>query len=142
TGDALRRAVDRLGGTFESCAPGEPDEWLTGTIDPGRGASFPARCSATVDSEDGFAVVRLRFVTPPDAPPVTFGRYFADTVEQRPNGLHEDRTVAEWRLVVDPTGATIVEGPDCMATDRRGGGELRYFGLGGPVPVPGSCGGD
>jgi hypothetical protein len=63
---AIAQAVATVGAPFAGCMPITNGVWVTGTFV--RNGSTDARCGAYVSERDGFDVVALAAVSPPDAP--------------------------------------------------------------------------
>lgn len=74
-GEALDRALARTGGLFDRCRPASDGSWTRGIMLPPDGADVPplrVRCSAHIVRHPGFAAVAITFVSPSDAPAITF----------------------------------------------------------------------
>jgi hypothetical protein len=67
---SIAAAVGSLGDAFEGCRPVTSGEWVTGTSTSNDGVSRDVRCAALVIERQGFDVVALAIVSPPDAPSV------------------------------------------------------------------------
>jgi hypothetical protein len=109
-GAAIRESLRKTGGLFRGCSPppvsGVP---VVGTIAAPDGQAPPldARCEADIRTYDGFDVVTLSVITPPDA------RFLlpTDNVDDPPTlPAHGPAEGVVWRFVVTEEGATAVGG--------------------------------
>lgn len=109
-GEALEAALGATHGLFQGCLP-EPDgNWVTGVIEiPGApdAPPMPARCSASVVESEGFDVVELRLVSPPDAPDYEMPQYIIMVPELPGTGSME---ALRWTFVVTASETREVEG--------------------------------
>lgn len=108
-GKALEAALAETHGLFQGCLP-EPDgNWVTGVIEiPGApdAPPMPARCSASVVEGEGFDVVELRLVSPPDAPDYEMPQYIIMVPELPGTGSME---ALRWTFVVTDSETREVE---------------------------------
>lgn len=125
--DALDAALGETHGLFRDCLP-EPDgSWVTGVIEiPGATDAPPmlARCSASVVQSEGFDVVELRLISPPEAPEYEMPQYIIRVPELPGTGSME---ALRWTFVVTASGTREVEGPVNLHRTRHGGGMAPYF---------------
>ncbi len=66
---AIERAVTATNDTFADCMPVTSGDWVEGTVHT-NGSVLEARCAALVIERDGFDIVVVAWVSPPDAPEV------------------------------------------------------------------------
>jgi hypothetical protein len=141
--EAVARVVQSLAPVFDACAPGPDGQPVTGELRPPSGNAPPmnARCSATVQELDGFALVTLQFVAPSDAPDVEFpDSGFASLPGTGPieAGAWTFAVTSDAARAVDPShtaGRTV--GGDRMAPDWDLDENGRWEGPGGS-----RCGGE
>jgi hypothetical protein len=113
--EAISAGAGATGDLLEACTPIEQGVPTLGTIAPPTPDDAPdlaAACSATVTSHDGFAVVRMVIVTPPDARGavhVTDDPYYGFDSVSLPD---DDRSieVVVWDVVVTQDRAVVVGG--------------------------------
>jgi hypothetical protein len=94
---AVASAVGSTSGLFDDCIPAPDQTPIVGTIHPPKGSNvppMPARCSARIQTYDGFDVVQLAIVSPPAAGAV-----------QIPDGIPTEENL---QLPADPTVDVIV----------------------------------
>lgn len=116
---SIAQAVSALGDAFDGCVPTTSGTWVTGTFGAAEG-TIDARCGAYVIERDGFDVVALAAVSPPDAPELDLAQ-LPDRIEAVPNLSFPNGTsvrVSWWVLVVTrdstscATHRAIWMGPD------------------------------
>jgi hypothetical protein len=111
--EAVRNAVRAIHGLFDTCRPAPEGGLMIGTIHTpdGLDSAPPMRavCSASVDRQSGFAIVRLRFITPPNAKGVRVtGSYDRITIPRRTRPVE----VSVFDFVVDATGGRLIGGAE------------------------------
>jgi len=109
-GVAVDRAVGATDGLFDACRPRADGSAVTGEIRPPRVPKPPkvqpepmqALCGAGIDRHQGFDVVTLWFVTPPDAPVPSSGDWQHGGGGARVPNLPTVE-VFQWTFVVTPS---------------------------------------
>lgn len=107
---ALDAALPETHGLFKGCLPTSDGTWVTGVIEiPGApdAPSMSARCSASIVQADGFDVVELRIVSPPEAPDHEMPQYIIRVPELPGTGSIE---TLRWTFVVTASQTREVEG--------------------------------
>jgi hypothetical protein len=114
TGDAVTLAAGATSGMLDGCTP-PPGGSAVGTVAPpgGTSATMPVRCSASVVTHPGFAVVTFAITTPPDATPPPIPAGLLSSVGL-PSASGNAETVV-WRFVATASGAR----PVASATHAR-----------------------
>ncbi|HEY1330622.1 MAG TPA: hypothetical protein VGH10_04010 [Actinomycetota bacterium] len=136
---AIRESVQATSGLFAQCSPGPGGAIVRGLVTPpaGHGAlPLPARCWAQVHTYEGFDVVDLLFVAPPNAPSVNLPTYL-NQFQIQGTAVTE---LSRWTFVVTEAGTTQAVPIDSAANFPHGEVDFRYEGgtlkEGGGSPCP------
>jgi len=121
---AIAQAVSSLSDAFVGCVPATSGAWVTGTFGTSDG-TIDARCGAYVVERDGFDVVALVAVSPPDAPELDLAQ-LPDRIEAVPPPMFPQGSsvrVSWWVLVLtqDSTSCATHYAMS-MGPDSYGGG--------------------
>lgn len=144
--EAIRRGAETNGGLLGMCMPVDDGLPTLGTIRPPTPADVPdmsASCSATVTLRDGFAVVRMLIVTPPEYQGVV---YVADRPYYYFISIPDDGRAIEvivWDVVVTADRASVVGGRTVARTEPGHGMSMDWIWTGTGWQGPdggGSCG--
>jgi hypothetical protein len=141
--DAIEGAAATNGDLLGSCMPVDDGVPTLGTIRPPTPADVPnmaASCSATVTMQNGFAVVRMLIVTPPEEQGVDVANpYYLIALPDDGRSIE----VIVWDVVVTRDRATVVGGRAGARTEPSDGTSVSWVLTGtrweGPTKA-GSCG--
>jgi hypothetical protein len=127
--NAISRAAGPTSGLFDRCVP-EADQPAIGLIGPPPGSDlspFEARCSADVETWNGFSVVTFIIVAPIDVGPITVPPGLITPWELPSPVAHSNGEVVVWRFVVPGEGAAISVGSAARVESARSSGYERLF---------------
>ena len=125
TSDALEAALGETHDLFRDCLPEPNGTWVTGVIEFPDAPGMPARCSASVVQGEGFDVVELRLVSPPDAPDYEMPQYIIMVPELPGTGSME---ALRWTFVVTASETREVEDLVNVNRTRPADRMAPYFG--------------